>query len=73
MSTTLATLKQRRDDLAEAIHTGVQSISTGGVSTTFASLKDMRGVLADLNAQIAALEGAQQKRPRASRVYLGGF
>ena len=69
----LSTLKTRRDDLAEAIHSGVQSVSTGGVSTTFATLKDMRGVLADLNAQIAALEGSNQKRPRASRVYLGGF
>jgi len=73
MAAKLSELKARRDDLEEAIHSGVQSVSTGGVSTTFASLRDMRGVLAELNATIARLEGGENKRPKSSRIYLGGF
>lgn len=73
MSEKLRTLKQRRDDLEEAIHSGVQSVSTGGVTTTFASMRDMRSVLAELNAAIARLEGSDHARPKASRIYLGGF
>ena len=64
----LATLKTQRTNLRNAIRSGVASMSVDGQTTTFASMRDMRAVLADVDQQIALLEGAAAKRPRVSSI-----
>jgi hypothetical protein len=66
MSSNLATLKTQRDSLQAAIRAGVQSVSVDGQSTTFASMRDMRAILADIENQIAELEGSAKRKPRVS-------
>ena len=73
MAEDLCTLRDRRATLADLVYSGVQSTSVDGQSATFQSLDDMRAALADLDNQIARLEGRTQKRPRAAQVYLAGF
>jgi len=62
----LAELQTRRDQLETAIHSGVQSITVDGQTTTFTSMQDMRATLADLRHQITQLTRGTHSKPRVS-------
>lgn len=70
MACQLTTLKNQRTNLQAAIRSGVQSMSVDGQTTTFTSMRDMRAVLADIESQIAQLEGSDNRKPRVSSITL---
>ena len=59
---TLAELKARRDALDKALASGVLTLREGDKQVTYRSLAEMAGALADLDTQIAALEGTVRTR-----------
>ena len=68
----LTQLQTDRDNLEAAIHSGTQSVSVDGQTTTFQNPDAMQAVLRDINRQIALLEDTDQKRPRVSRFTMTG-
>ena len=72
MSAELSLLKTQRTQLKATIAAGVGSMSVDGQSVSYASMRDMRAILADLESQISALEGSANKRPRVSSVNMSG-
>ena len=70
---TLATLRDRRDALEDAIASGVMSITVDGQSTSFASIADRQSTLNRLNREIERCTGQPSKRPRAAQVNMGNF
>lgn len=57
MTTSIETLKKRRDELQKTLDTGANRVRRGENDTFFRSLEDIKAILADLDAQIAAAEG----------------
>ena len=70
---TLATLRDRRDALEDAIASGVMAITVDGQSTSFASIADRQSTLNRINREIERCTGQPSKRPRAAQVNMGGF
>ena len=59
---TLTQLQTRRDALDTALASGVLSLREGDKQVTYRSLEEMAGVLADLETQIATLQGTVRTR-----------
>ena len=70
---TLATLRDRRDALEDAIASGVMSITVDGQSTSFASIADRQSTLNRINREIERCTGQPSKRPRVAQVNMGNF
>ncbi|MBB2698947.1 UNVERIFIED_ORG: superfamily I DNA and RNA helicase [Rhizobium esperanzae] len=64
MADTVETLTARRVAIVKARDSGVLTIRHGDEQTTFRSLAEMNKIVANLDAQIAALQGTQKKRVR---------
>ena len=65
----MSNLKELQNDLENlqrAIRSGISSVTVGGQTTTFASMKDMREVAADIRGQIDECLGLDAKKPRVS-------
>ena len=62
---TLTQLQTRRDELDVAIASGVLTLREGDKQVTYRSVAEMATALADLDTQIAALQGTVRTR----RVY----
>lgn len=69
MTTTLDTLKKRRDELQKTLDTGATRVKRGENDTFFRPLSEMMAILADLDAQIADLEGGAGP---IKRLYVSG-
>ncbi|MGR9252730.1 phage head-tail joining protein [Rhizobium leguminosarum] len=64
MADTVETLTARRVAIVKARDSGVLTVKHGDEMTTFRSLSEMNRIVANLDAQIAALQGTQKKRVR---------
>ena len=68
MASELTRLTTNRDNIRAAIASGVFQASVDSQAATFANMKDMRAILNDFNHQIAAITGADQRKPRYSNI-----
>lgn len=60
---TVEELKERREALEEALHSGVLTVRHGDVTTTFRSVAEIEKALASLNRKIAG----QRRSPAVGR------
>lgn len=64
MADTVETLTARRTAIVKARDSGVLRVKHGDEETTFRSLSEMNRIVANLDQQIAALNGTQKTRVR---------
>ena len=69
MKRSLSEIRTRANELRELLETGATKITVDGTSTEI----DLKQVRAELRSLERQLPEHRDRRPRASRIHLGGF